>query len=149
MKSRRMVLCSVALLALACGLAISGAVGATAGPPASPLVMLEYTWTGLGNDDLFDHWCNWDTTGCPSEGVPPDGTDDNATIPASTDNPAVAWSIDLTGDTIGDLTLEESVNFGAGNVTPTLDVQKLVIDAASGEITLTIGESAEITITNP
>ena len=43
-------------------LAISALPGAAAAPPAAPLLMLEYTWTGLGNDDDFDHWCNWDTT---------------------------------------------------------------------------------------
>ena len=142
MKSRRMVLCSVALLAVTCGLPISGSVGAMAGPPASPLVMLDYTWSGLGDDDDWDHFCNWNSgLTCPGEGAPPDGTDDDATFPG---NGGTAWAVDLVTEEIGDLTIEENVDFGVVSGTPTLEVNELVIDASSGDVSVSVVSAATI-----
>ena len=139
MKSRRMVLCSVALLTVAGGLAISGSA-----PPstaAGPAMLADYTWTGAGPGDLWSQQCNW--TFPPVCGIDyPDGTDDNARFPVNTHDPS--WAVDLTTETIGDLTIEANVDFDSASGFPCLEPAKLVVDGTDAAITLTMSGNASI-----
>ena len=149
MRSCRMVLGSVALLTVALGLAISGS--APTAPAAASFIRVEWTWSGADQSDSWRPDCNWHPLPtCQDAKNFPDDTGDNATILPDIDNPAAGWSIDLTSATIGDLRIEENVDFGVVSGAPTLDVQQLVIvgDPDSDTI-ITIAGGAKITITNP
>lgn len=147
MKSQRTIRI-LAVAAVALSLTISGNTSnaRAVGPPASAFRVLEFEWTGLGNDDDFDHWCNWDTTGCPSEGDPPDGTGDNATIPG---NSGSTWTIDLVTQSLGDLTIDEDVDFGAVSGSVTLTVNELVIDGGTSTSIVSVSVDGNATIVTP
>ena len=148
MKSRRTIqIVTAAVIAIALTAAIGGNQGnaRAAGPPALAFRLLEFEWTGLGNDDDFDHWCNWDTAGCPSEGDPP-GSADNVTIPG---NSGSTWSIDLVTQSVTNMTLKEDVDFGAVSGSVTLTVDELVIDAGTSASVVSVTADANATIVTP
>ena len=147
MKSQRVFRVSIAaaligVASLTVGGLLAGSVPASSFA-AAPAMLVQWTWTGNGGDDRWVSDCNWQPPGICTDAGFPDGTDDNATFPT---NGASAWAVDLVDEEIGDLTIKESVNFGAASGTPTLDVKKLSIVGSGEQITITIGEGADITI---
>ena len=101
-----------------------------------------YTWTGA--DPGTDTWRsdqNWTTLIC-GIGVPcyPNTVNDDATIPVGTP----PWTVDLTTETIDDLRIEESVDFGAADADPILNVDSLTIVGGAGPVTVTISGGAKI-----
>ena len=140
-----MLLTVTAVGVLAGGL-LAGSVPASSASSVAPAMLAEWTWFGTAGptDTSWQRDCNWTTSICSTGGPYPDDTGDNATFPT---NGGTAWAVDLTTEAIGDLTIEEDVDFGAASGTPTLDVEKLLIDADAGEVTITIGENASITVT--
>lgn len=135
MRSRSKVLWSAALLTVACGLAAAPWLSSAG---ASPMMMLTvFTWTGnaSANSD-WDDISNWD------EPVDyPSTTDDEAVFPG---NAASLWSVDLTSETIGELTVEENVDFDCTAPGATLEVDKFVIDATSTYVSVSVCSGATI-----
>ena len=117
------------------------ALGALAGG----VLAENFTWTGvaagLGNAG-FGEDCNWHPgPTCVWPDRYPDGTDDNAKFPP---NLFVAWTVDLITETIGDLTIEENVDFGSASGSVTLEVNQLVIDGSTGDVTVSADSDATI-----
>ncbi len=95
-----------------------------------------FTWTGGGADDDWDTCENWGSNGIVCY---PSSSRDDATIPTTTSPP---WLVDLTDETIDDLTITEDTTFGdADGNDPTLRVDSVTITGA----TITIHYGATIT----
>ena len=140
MRSRRMVLCSVALLAVAVGLAAPPLLSS-----AAAALMVRgpvFIWTDGGSGHAWNVVANWDFgVGYPSS------TAHGAVFPSVDLSP---WAVDLTTETIGQLTIEGNVDFDTAGGTPTLDIQRLVIVGdTNADTVITIAGGAKITITNP
>ena len=103
-----------------------------------------WEWTGLGPDDDWDTCRNWAIISGSSNLCYPSLVSDDATIPYAN----VAWDIDLTPVyiTMGDLTIEGSVDFCTGLNQATLDLTSLTIDASDGEVEITNACSSQITV---
>jgi hypothetical protein len=93
-----------------------------------------YLWTGNGADPDWDTPGNW-WSPCGTC-YPDDGTDD-AVFP----DDACSWgTVELVTETIGDLSIVADVDFRADSGTPTLTVDRIVVDATieCGETVITI-----------
>jgi hypothetical protein len=97
----------------------------------------DFTWTGQDIPAGWDSVGNWDL-----QSGYPDGTDDNAIFP---DNGGTPWDVILIDEEIGDLTIEESVNFDADGGTALRFEGTLVIDGTNQEIVVTLSSDAGIT----
>ncbi len=133
MRSRRIVLCSVALLTVALGLAA---------PPllsrASAALMVRgpvFIWDQGAATDAWDDEVNWlGDSGYPSSTAHGVEFDDNS---------GTAWTVDVTAETIGQLYIEENVHFTGQSGTPTLTVDTLIIDATAAAVTVTFNDELE------
>ncbi len=126
---------------LAVGGLLAGSVPVSSASSAAPAMLVEWTWYGTGgpSDNSWDLDCNWTTSICSSGGPYPDDAGDNATFP---DNSGTAWAVDLTTETIGDLELNEDVDFDGSAGTVTLKCDLLTF---GGGITVTWTADAIIT----
>lgn len=99
----------------------------------------DFTWTDGGSGNLWSNSSNWFSTAVGY----PDGTDDDATIPA---NSVTVWTVELAEETIGDLDIHADVDFDGPAAGARLDVKKLTLTAPVGSgITITITD-AEIVV---
>jgi hypothetical protein len=113
---------------------------------AAMTIAADFTWTGGGGGNADWDLCdNWNT--CPSGGYP-DDTNDDATIP---DNGSSTWQVDIISEVVNTITIEGNVNFGVaeGENDPTVlatggSEPAITIDAAAGDVTVTIGSGAAL-----
>ncbi len=118
-------------------LALGAAVVACGGVALA--LATDFTWDDGGQDHAWDNGDNWDS--CPYEPCPfPDDGNDNATIPYNSGN---GWTVELKDYDIGDLAIEGDVDF-TGSVE--LTTESMVIDAADGDIVITMDGSGQESI---
>ena len=103
-----------------------------------------WEWTGLGADDDWDTCLNWTIISGSSNLCYPSLVSDDATIPWAN----ATWDIDLSlpSITMGELTIEGSVDFCTSLNEPALSMTKLTIDGSDGEIRVTNSWAAQISI---
>ncbi len=97
---------------------------------------VNYVWQGGGDTDDFSECGNWFAVTTPP--CYPNSNGTNGIIPYD----STPWSIDLTTETINDLIIEGSVDFG-GSATLTLE-GALLIDAGDDDVEINFGANAEI-----
>lgn len=91
-----------------------------------------FVWDGGGANDTWSTVENWD---CPNEPAGyPDDTGDDATIPFTSGG----YLVDLTTESINDLTIEGNVDFDTAGGATTLTVDSLIIDGSSNAIVVKI-----------
>lgn len=111
---------------------------------AAASLATNFIWTGLDASNSWNQSDNWSSSAL---GEFPDGADDDVSIPA---NGVAVWAIDLTTETVGDITINASVDFGAVSGTPTLQTDYFVMCAPVGvAIELTISGDATIDVHAP
>ena len=122
-------------LAVGVSVAISAMAATAAAWPAASFMRASYTWSGADPTDEWKPDCNWHPGPiCSDDGEDyPDGTDDDATFPT---NGGTTWDVELIDETIGDLTILESVTFTSPSGVPvTMEVTKLVITGGTSSDT--------------
>ena len=126
MKSRRVVLCSVMLLTVACALAAAPLLSS-----ASVALILRgpvYVWTGLAGNTNWNNGGNW----VPSGGYP--GTSAaGAILPC---NSGTKWTVTKNVTvTIAQLKVLENVDLPGGG---TVTANQLIFDSTDGDIEMTV-----------
>lgn len=105
---------------------------------AVTLAAAQFVWKGAGSSpNVWNDCDNWAYTGSPSECYPSEGADE-VLIPWN----AGGWDVYLVDGEIGEMTVESSVDFIATTDPTTFSNAGLFLDAASGELTVTMTGAA-------